>query len=196
MLSKLKALHKCGIVVCDVHADQWVDGVLVDFSTAMTIPHVYGPGGALERPSWTFASLAAWDLRRFQDDVIDEWNEIDWAKNYPRVTPPKRKCKLGAYVVQKNQGPILRRRPLLESTAASVAEQQGEWMRERLRPRPVQHGPYLPLLNNAHLTLDLLELPPYDPAKFDWMALEATIDASGRREKKMDRRGADVKSKV
>lgn len=98
MLADLKALHRYGIVHCDVRACQWVKGVLVDLSSAMTTPHMYGPGGIAGHPSWTFASVAAWDLVCFQIEVIDYWNYINWSQ-YPGVTPPKRKCRLRAYEV-------------------------------------------------------------------------------------------------
>lgn len=81
MLRSLKALHGCGIVVCDVRIDQWVDGKLVDLSCAMTIPHMYDPNGIWSRPWWTFASMAAWDLRCFQTEVINDWN------NFRRLEP-------------------------------------------------------------------------------------------------------------
>lgn len=96
MLADLKPLHRYSVVHCDVKSDQWVDGVLVDLSTAMTIPHMHGPGGIAERPSWTFSSVAAWDLVCFQTKIVDSWNNTDWSE-FPGVTPPRRKCRFRAY---------------------------------------------------------------------------------------------------
>ncbi|SPO01423.1 uncharacterized protein DNG_04098 [Cephalotrichum gorgonifer] len=213
MLRNGKALHRSGIVICDIHHAQWVNGILVDLSCAMTIPHVHGPGGTSKCPSWTFASAAAWDLYCFQIRIIDGWNHIEWSDWYPIVTPP-RKCTIRAYGVTK----------------AMLKEARS--MRDRLRPRPKQYGPYLPILaHSPEPDLELIELPPYDPAMFDWRAAgatcgkgrggeergavaktSATTSSSGggekktveqraarahaRKEKKMAKRRADAKTKA
>lgn len=89
MFADLKQIHKSGIVVTDVKIDQWVDGTLVDLSSAMTVPHMYGPEGLYCRPWWTFASLAEYDLLCFQTKVIDFWNEIPWSEWFPDLTSPR-----------------------------------------------------------------------------------------------------------
>lgn len=150
MLANLKALHKCGIVVCDVRAEQWVDGTLVDLSCAMTIPHMYEKNGILPRPSWTFMSMAAWDLRCFQIDVINGWN--DFKRLQPGVPPPRRKSQLHVYDIQEPYNPW----------------QVSAGRRPRRRNRPKPYGPFLPLLNPRGLGLDLIQLPEVDPAKVDW----------------------------
>ncbi|KAH7216471.1 hypothetical protein BKA60DRAFT_542091 [Fusarium oxysporum] len=66
-------LHKCGIVVRDLKSQQYYEGQLCDLSHAWAIPHVFGPEGGI-RPSWAFASMAAWDLKCFHD-MIEEANE-------------------------------------------------------------------------------------------------------------------------
>ncbi|KAH7480921.1 hypothetical protein FOMA001_g7683 [Fusarium oxysporum f. sp. matthiolae] len=73
MLRNLRQLHKCGIVVRDLKFQQYYEGQLCDLSHAWAIPHVFDPEGGI-RPSWTFASMAAWDLKCFHD-MIEEANE-------------------------------------------------------------------------------------------------------------------------
>ncbi|EWZ81339.1 hypothetical protein BFJ63_vAg132 [Fusarium oxysporum f. sp. narcissi] len=77
MLRNLRQLHKCGIVVRDLKSQQYYEGQLCDLSHAWTIPHVFGPEGGI-RPSWTFASMAAWDLNYYPsyDPALFEWKTI------------------------------------------------------------------------------------------------------------------------
>ncbi|EWG49949.1 hypothetical protein FVEG_09297 [Fusarium verticillioides 7600] len=70
MLRNLRELHKCGIVVRDLKSQQYYEGQLCDLSHARTIPHIFSPESGI-RPRWTFASMAAWDLKCFQD-IIEE----------------------------------------------------------------------------------------------------------------------------
>jgi hypothetical protein len=189
MLSNLKALHRCGIVIGDVRGDQWVDGKLVDFSYAVTAPSFYGPeGGRLL--GWTFASLAAWDLWCFQLRVIDIWN-FNWAR-IPKDKRKGRKCRLQAYRIQEGT-------KLLRSDATFG---QARPRVDHLRPRPRPFGPYLPILNGELYLLDLIELPPHDPGKFDWRSagaagakkrLERQPGQKRRRAKKMNKRRAATK---
>ncbi|KAJ4314501.1 hypothetical protein N0V84_008842 [Fusarium piperis] len=92
MLEELHEIHRCGIVIRDVSISQYVNGVLVDFSLAWTIPHPFGPGGGIE-PSWTFQSLAALDLFQFQVKVIDLWNKF----LRDALGTRKRECRLRAH---------------------------------------------------------------------------------------------------
>ncbi|EEU45639.1 uncharacterized protein NECHADRAFT_93838 [Fusarium vanettenii 77-13-4] len=93
MLEDLHEIHRCGIVIRDMSISQYVNGVLVDFSMAWTMPHPFGPGGLGLEPTWKFQSLAAWDLYCFQTKVIDVWN------NYLRYVlgTMQRECRLQAY---------------------------------------------------------------------------------------------------
>jgi hypothetical protein len=80
---------------------QYLDGKLVDFSFAWTIPHIFGPESGL-KPRWSFESMAAWDLKCFQDmlDCFDrkadetaprmrKHNLVAWRKDdvYDRLWP-------------------------------------------------------------------------------------------------------------
>lgn len=75
LLKNLHSIHKSGIVIQDLKDCQYIDGHLVDFSHAWTIPHTYGPEGGL-RPRWMFESMAAWDIKCFQD-IIDEERAVN-----------------------------------------------------------------------------------------------------------------------
>ncbi|KAH7184707.1 uncharacterized protein B0J16DRAFT_319506 [Fusarium flagelliforme] len=90
LLRNVRALHKSGIVVRDLGGLQYLDGQLVDFSFAWTIPHIFGPESGL-RPRWSFESMAAWDLQCFQDmlDELDRKAEL--------AVPRLRKHKLTAW---------------------------------------------------------------------------------------------------
>ncbi|RSL47619.1 hypothetical protein CEP54_013299 [Fusarium duplospermum] len=151
MLRDLKELHKCGIVVRDIKAQQYINGTLVDFSHAWTIPHVWGPEEGIQ-PRWAFASMAAWDLFCFQYEVIGEWNS---RANGSRSR--RKPCRLVAYrgvngrsIGGFGQGP----------NRASVYD--------GLRLRPGNEGPFLPLLNHEGVFASMTQDPPYDPALFDW----------------------------
>lgn len=161
MFSNLKKIHRCGIIVQDVKLDQFVDGKIVDFSCAITIPHLYGPDGICPRPSWTYASLAANDLHDFQLHVVDYWNEMDWERCYPGVVPPPRKSKFHAYTVHERYW----------------GEERPPRIHDRLRfPR---YGPFLPIYGGYGSPPDLLTLPPYDPGRFDWRAIKAGGQGGG-----------------
>ncbi|KAF5564907.1 hypothetical protein FPHYL_4501 [Fusarium phyllophilum] len=90
MLRNLRQLHRCGIVVRDLKAQQYYEGQLGDFSHSWTIPHVFDPEGGI-RPPWTFASMAAWDLKCFQL-MIEDAN-----KSARRAEPPLRECNSSAW---------------------------------------------------------------------------------------------------
>lgn len=92
MLKELHEIHQCGIVIRDMSISQYVNGILVDFSMAWTMPHPFGPGGGLE-PAWTFQSWAAWDLFCFQTKVIDIWND----RLREVLGASQRKCRIRAY---------------------------------------------------------------------------------------------------
>jgi hypothetical protein len=71
LLRNLRNIHKSGIIIQDLKNCQYIDGHLADFSHAWTIPHTYGPEGGV-RPRWMFESMAAWDLKCFQDMMDEE----------------------------------------------------------------------------------------------------------------------------
>ncbi|CAG7557995.1 unnamed protein product [Fusarium equiseti] len=152
LLHNLRELHKSGIVVRDLKGLQYLDGQLVDFSFAWTIPHIFGPESGV-RPRWTFESIAAWDLQCFQYmlDDLDRKAEL--------TVPRLKKHKLTAW-------------PKLD-------------LHERLRPRPHSYGPPLPMLVHDDDQLNIMwHRPPFDPAKFNWRAIQKSTkkgaSATGR----------------
>ncbi|EEU35619.1 uncharacterized protein NECHADRAFT_52380 [Fusarium vanettenii 77-13-4] len=138
MLRDLKELHKCGIVVRDLKYQQYINGTLVDFSHAWTIPHIWGPEQGLQ-PSWAFASMAAWDLFCFQREVIGEWN---WWADFPRSR--RKHCRLVAYRDINGRS--------IQEFGQTISRQ----------------GPFLPLLNYEGALVYMTQDPPYDPSLFDW----------------------------
>lgn len=52
MLSDLRELHECGVVVYDMDRDQYVNGTIVDFGCAATVTHIDWPN-ASSQPVWT-----------------------------------------------------------------------------------------------------------------------------------------------
>ncbi|KAH7163846.1 hypothetical protein DER46DRAFT_575193 [Fusarium sp. MPI-SDFR-AT-0072] len=90
LLRNLRELHKSGIVIRDLKWQQYLDGQLVDFSFAWTIPHIFGPESGL-RPRWSFESMAAWDLQCFQTIL----NDFDTRAE--SSVPPLRKHNLVAW---------------------------------------------------------------------------------------------------
>ncbi|KAK3681818.1 kinetochore Sim4 complex subunit FTA2-domain-containing protein [Podospora appendiculata] len=142
MPRNLKALHKLGIVVRDINLGQYVNGVLVDLSSAWTAPHCFGPETGI-RLRWEFLSQAAWDLYCFQTQVIDAYN--------------------GPYRRMLKKGELL---PEVSFRVYSPPEMLG-----RLRPRPHRQQPYLPLLGNQPWLENqfLTEMPPFDPSRFNWV---------------------------
>ncbi|KAM5356428.1 hypothetical protein ACJ41O_003074 [Fusarium nematophilum] len=142
MLRNLHALHKCSIAHRDIRDQQYINGVLVDFSHAFTIPHVCGPEMGIF-PPWTFASMAAWDLSNFQGFVINDWNRFcSW---FPRL----KRSRLVAYKDLDNNGSY-----------------------QRLRPRANMQRPFLPLLNHEWMLEPMTQFLTHDPALFDWRAVE------------------------
>ncbi|KAF5528959.1 hypothetical protein FNAPI_14033 [Fusarium napiforme] len=139
LLRNLRELHRSGIVIRDLKEQQYLDGQLVDFSFAWTIPHILGPESGL-RPPWSFESMAAWDLQCFQT-ILD-----DFDKKAERAVPRIRKHNLVA--------------------------RQGDDMYQRLRPRPQSYGPPLPMLVYDAKTKPMVHRPPFDPAKFNWRAVQ------------------------
>ncbi|KAG9502274.1 hypothetical protein J7337_005101 [Fusarium musae] len=139
LLRNLRELHKSGIVIRDLKEQQYLDGQLVDFSFAWTIPHILGPESGL-RPPWSFESMAAWDLECFQTIL----NDFD--KKAERAVPRIRKHNLVA--------------------------RQSDDMYQRLRPRPQLYGPVLPMLVYDAKTKPMVHRPPFDPAKFNWRAVQ------------------------
>ncbi|KAF4955582.1 hypothetical protein FGADI_4417 [Fusarium gaditjirri] len=139
LLRNLRELHKSGIVVRDLKWQQYLDGQLVDFSFAWTIPHIFGPESGL-RPRWTFESMAAWDLRCFQA-ILD-----DFDRSAERQVPRLRKHSLVAW--------------------------QKDDMYQRLRPRPQSYVPPLPMLVYDDRFQAMMPRPPFDPAKFNWRAVQ------------------------
>ncbi|KAF4970752.1 hypothetical protein FSARC_2265 [Fusarium sarcochroum] len=144
MLEDLHELHKSGIVVRDLKSDQYVNGILVDLSFAMTVPHPYGPDpsglGRSWQPRWTWQSMAAWDLYCFQTRVIDTWRKgaDELFEKVPRPKGMKKTCSMRAYDLSSRS--------------------------RNLRPRAgQQQRPFLPLLNHEGLDIEMAQTPRYDP---------------------------------
>ncbi|KAF4339682.1 hypothetical protein FBEOM_6391 [Fusarium beomiforme] len=138
-LRNLRELHKSGIVVRDIQLSQYLGGPLVDFSCAWTIPHTLGPERGL-RPRWTFECMAAWDLKCFQERILDRYNAM--AGEVPHV----RKQNLVAW--------------------------RNDHVYGRLRTRPQMSGPFLPMLGQFEDPQPMKHRPAFDPAKFDWRAVQ------------------------
>ncbi|KIL93297.1 pectate lyase c [Fusarium avenaceum] len=143
MLEDLHELHRIGIVLRDVSARQYVNGILVDLSLAATVPHPYGPkdpnafgtGGAYS-PRWTFQSLAAFDLLAFQTHIIESWNSASASVTPPHIAP--KVCTLRAYPPKEHY----------------------EYQKN------MQMGPHLPLLNHYNTSLLMIQGPRHDPLDF------------------------------
>ncbi|KAI1060388.1 hypothetical protein LB506_007157 [Fusarium annulatum] len=149
LLRNLHELHKSGIVVRDLKMQQYLDGKLADFSFAWTIPHIFGPESGL-RPRWSFESMAAWDLKCFQD-------MLDFFDQKADDTVPRMR--------KHNQ----------------VAWRKDD-VYDHLRPRPQMYGPFLPMLIYDSKPQPMVHRPPFDPAKFNWQAVQKTTKkcAAGR----------------
>lgn len=149
MLEDLHGLHECGIVVYDIHRDQYVNGVLVDFGRAATVPHIDSPEAGLQ-PRWLCASQAANDLHTFQSRVIDRHNQ-SLALLRPNNAEAGRST-LQAYKKLFVYDP------------------------ERLPSFPYEQRPLLPLVNGGfpnRYKREMTQFPRYDPAEFDWRTSQA-----------------------
>ncbi|KAH6685451.1 kinetochore Sim4 complex subunit FTA2-domain-containing protein [Plectosphaerella plurivora] len=157
MLRDLHELHRIGIVNRDLNSNHYVDGLLCDFSSAWTIPHALGPDGGV-LPSSAFASMAAFDLWRFQTIVIEDHNY--WAAQDPRETR-KAPCRLRAY-------PAYPRR-WTETRPPKPIPNRGDRLKT-LRHMAHRHGPFLPMLDGDEdtWTENFIAWPKHDPAAFDW----------------------------
>ncbi|KAJ4328867.1 hypothetical protein N0V84_000655 [Fusarium piperis] len=132
MLRDLHRLHESGIVVRDLGIWQYMNGVLIDFSMAWTVPHPFGPGGGW-KPRWEFQSWAAWDLYSFQVKVIEDWRD-------------RMALRTGTDLLQYKG---------LPKTCSLRAYESLERARD-LRPRPDRQHPFLPILNWEGYELDMV----------------------------------------
>lgn len=184
LLEELHQLHKCGIVNRDLHLEQYVDGVLVDLSRAWTIPHILGPDGGVW-PSWSFASMAAGDLWRFQTYVVDECNERSAGENAGeglKGADRLLKSRVRAYPKPAGGGVIARLRHLPHREGQSLSYDLEIANRED--PMPLWgygrlgvdvQGPLFPLLeSDAEPERSFIHWPRHDPALFDWKAVGST----------------------
>lgn len=74
MARNLKALHRIGILVMDIKEDAYLNGILVDFSHARTIPHVkFDP--ALGFDPYTEGQKSIWADLGNLDEVFEDWND-------------------------------------------------------------------------------------------------------------------------
>jgi hypothetical protein len=149
MLEDLHGLHECGIVVYDIHRGQYVNGVLVDFGRAATIPHIDSPEAGLQ-PRWLCASQAANDLQTFQSRIIDRHNQ-----SLALLRPSNAEA----------------RRSTLQAYRNSFVYDP-----ERLPSFPYEKRPLLPLVNGGfpnRYKREMTQFPRYDPAEFDWKMSQA-----------------------
>jgi hypothetical protein len=159
MLETLHQLHKLGIVYRNIDFTQFVDGKFFNFDSAWTIPHKLGPEGGVF-PSWAFPSMASWDLRCFQEKVIDEYNSTaDYLNSW--LAPGERRMPRSR----------LRAHPYVVSEASPDREDVEITRVTRLktlRPRPVAYGPSLPLIDGVQDTWQLVYTTPprYDPSAY------------------------------
>ncbi|TGJ79360.1 hypothetical protein E0Z10_g9401 [Xylaria hypoxylon] len=73
MLQSLKALHKYGIIHRDIRAANYKEGLLVDFSSALTVPHYLADVELSYVPIDRIYGYEVHDANDF-DHMIDEWN--------------------------------------------------------------------------------------------------------------------------
>ncbi|RTE82170.1 hypothetical protein BHE90_003312 [Fusarium euwallaceae] len=155
MLEELHQIHRCGIVIRDLSISQYVNGILVDFSMAWTMPHPIGPGGGL-KPTWTFQSLAAWDLYCFQKKVIDLWNI--YLNNTLDIGHGE--CRLRVYRHPNEYS--LRPSPSRQRPFLPIINHEEE---------------------DEDKVLDMVELPRYDPGAFnDEVATELILENKRKRD--------------
>ncbi|KAK7428440.1 hypothetical protein QQZ08_005059 [Neonectria magnoliae] len=134
----LLALHQSGIVVRDLEAQQFINGVLVDLGQSYTIPHIYDREFG-KMPCWTFASLAAWDLLRLYHTVYG-WNLTKW----PETMRPR--PKQSTFTTQRDQGAYDRLRPRVHGQRPFLPILNYDGVDVYVMP----------------------EMPPFDPLLFDW----------------------------
>lgn len=96
-------------------------------------------------------SMAAYDLWSFQTYIIDVWNAAD-----------REEC------------------PELPAYICPVRAYPADGIYNRLRPLVHRQRPFLPIINREMDIIDLTELPPHDPADFDWR--KTRLLASKKRE--------------
>ncbi|KAH6685449.1 hypothetical protein F5X68DRAFT_233194 [Plectosphaerella plurivora] len=175
MLRELHQLHKIGIVHRNLSIYNYMAGRLCSFSSAWTIPHAMGPDGGI-LPSWAFSSMASWDLWCFQVDVVVRYNY--WAAECNDEEDRTERIPLSRIRFYPDP-PMLRLRNGAQIAAVEETPRHGMVM----RPRPMNHGPLLPLIdgdvglwNNAFVVQ-----PKYDPSKYDWKSGDETKWRARRR---------------
>lgn len=167
MLRDLHEMHRIGIVNRDINPAQYIDGVLLDFSKAWTIPHALGPESGI-LPFWTFPSMAAWDLWSFQQFIVKDWNWMVRQRNGTSARGDKKRLpisRLRAYPTEYQPPP---------GGGPPGPGRTREGVLGTLRPRAHRHGPFLPLLDTPHMEFDKLPFtvwPRHDPAAFDWRGI-------------------------
>ncbi|KAI0513292.1 kinetochore Sim4 complex subunit FTA2-domain-containing protein [Xylaria bambusicola] len=107
MLRNIKNLHKHGIVHQDIRSANYKDGLLVDFSCAMTVPH-YLLDIELGHVSKEF--IYAYEISDAQDfdHMIAEWNDRNRVQIWHRFLPNFLYCnrlRSQQVVAEKTEGP-------------------------------------------------------------------------------------------
>ena len=77
MIRNLRKMHQVGIWVRDCHQGNWRNGRVIDFSSALTMPHPYMTREIMDEKVPFEESLIADGLS--MDELVDWWNE-----NHPR----------------------------------------------------------------------------------------------------------------
>ncbi|KAI1127064.1 kinetochore Sim4 complex subunit FTA2-domain-containing protein [Nemania abortiva] len=83
MMRNLKTLHKHGIIHRDIHAANYREGLLVDFSSAITVPHYLLDVKLGYVKADQIYSYEADDEHEF-DYMIDKWNDENQTKIWRR----------------------------------------------------------------------------------------------------------------
>lgn len=85
--NNIRQIHKLGIVIYDVRLGNYINGNLIDFSQAHTVPHFDLDLNSRMNTRSTIAKLCAHDLADF-DAMMTEWNDLHpeqpiWARFLP-----------------------------------------------------------------------------------------------------------------
>ncbi|KAF7545061.1 hypothetical protein G7046_g9649 [Stylonectria norvegica] len=108
MMRNLQEMHRLGIVNGDIKAMNYVDGHLVDFSSATTVPHDELDGTPRKRREAMDSVL--YDLSMF-DAIVDEWNAVHHPREkiWLRFEPSEdfiRRLRKGSYEFRAKHNPL------------------------------------------------------------------------------------------
>ncbi|KAH6692542.1 kinetochore Sim4 complex subunit FTA2-domain-containing protein [Plectosphaerella plurivora] len=186
-LENLHLLHKHGIVIRDLHSDQYINGKLVDLSYSWTTPHVLAQGDRF-RPDWSLASLAARDLYEFQKMIQ---NENDSRPFYVRGlrklgfrVPKIRPSKVVAYPRAGTRQGLRARRGPGDGKPLPLLNYRS---RQPYDPKVTQVADPVTRCDAVPWTYG----PKYDPAHFQWRKVGKAEGAKGDEQSKQDKMGEE-----